>query len=219
MAVSTALATLAQVKARLQITTTAFDLSIDVLRAAIEEKVLERTGFALSAALPQSSLVVTDTLVNIQRGRVYTLKYRPIDETLALVFTARAKGSTSYEVITGTVVDAWRGRVSLDPADAGTALPPTPSPEPWFRWREMTWPFVRVAYKVDPVGSATNPHHAALTAAVVEWTAFVYAKTAAGAVGSVSMEGVSESYVAESEPKVVATLLAKYLRDQVAMHS
>jgi hypothetical protein len=81
----------------------------------------------------------------------------------------------------------------------------------------MIWPVVRFTYQVDPLGSPTNPVPAALNRAAVEWAASVYARPGASSVSSMSVEKVSETYIDQSEPKVVAMLLMRHIREQAVM--
>ena len=216
----TTLTTVEEIKSRLRIPSdqTDQDAAIDAIREAVEEDILALTGFTFLAGSK------TDNFTDWQRGTTRFLTYRP-----ALVLTlveGKVYGSAaSFNKLDGDIKNEFEGQILLvgyqdayyDPR-SGDASGMT---GPWFRWREYTWPKVRVTYVVDPLGSDTNPIPKALMRAALEWTAFIMSKPAgAGPIQSVSIEKVSESYGQGSKgpmPGFVSALLARFMRELVAI--
>lgn len=223
MALPTSLTTLAAIKARLQLPTDADpqDDVLEALREAVEERILDKCGFALESALPANS-TVTETQIDVQLGRSRLMRLRPIlplssNPTQEVQLQARSMASSTFNSIIGELRDPWQGRIMPLASELTPVFPPIGGLAPWFRWRQMIWPVVKFKYKVDPLGSSTNPLPKALISAAIEWTVSIYARAGSGAIASVSLERVSESYVDSSEPPVVRMLLTKYIRDKAVM--
>ena len=96
-----------------------------------------------------------------------------------------------------------------------TPLSPATGSAPWFGWRRMTWPVVTFQYAVQPLGDGTGGTLAipkALKTACMEWAAFIYSRPGGGSTSSITVMGLSETYVEASEPTLVKALLAPYTR-------
>lgn len=219
MPAHTTLSTVEEIKSRLSIPSgqTDRDAIIDAYREAVEEDILALTGYTFVAGSR------TETVTDWQRGTTRLTALRPV---LALTsIQGRVFGpAASFNALDGDVKNAKEGRIMLvgyqdgfyDPrsGDSGATAP-------WFKWREYTWPMVQVTYTVDPLGSDTNPIPRALMRAAVEWVAAILTKPAgAGALQSVSIESVSESYGQGAKgpmPQIVHALLARHIRETVAI--
>jgi len=189
---------------------------LDALRLAVEEVILARTAYTFTGGLR------TEQQTDVQLGVPRVVQYRPVlplsaDPLKAIKLEARSLASNTWSTIIGDIKDAQTGRVVALASELTPIFPPVGGTAPWYRWRQMIWPVVRFTYSVDPLGSATNPVPAALNRAAVEWTAAIYARPAGGAIDSWSVEKVSESYVEASEPKVVAMLLARHVRERAVL--
>lgn len=213
MAVTT-LCTTEEVLARLSLTPGAdaeVDAVVDAIRLAVEELVLDRTGFTFVGGSK------SEQHQNVQLGISVVMKYRPIlplsaDPANALTLQARSLASSTFNKILGDLVDPYVGRVLPLASELTPVFPPTGGSAPWTRWRQMIWPVVVFTYNVDALGSVTNPVPAALNRAAVEWAAAVYSRPSGGALASVTVEKVSETYIKVATPPVVGMLLARYTR-------
>jgi len=224
----TTLTTVEEIKERLSIPSdqTDRDAIIDVYREAVEESILALTGFTFVGGQK------IDTLNDWQRGTVRFSKYRPV-LTLDNV-EGRVLGTTAtFNQLLGDVKDSFKGRVLLvgylnafyDPRAGYGAAYGGGTWENWFKWREYTWPFIRITYTVDPLGSDTNPIPRALIVAALESVAAIMIRPAgSGSLTSVSIESVSESYGQGIKPGALLApaahaLLARYLRGSVIMQT
>jgi hypothetical protein len=220
MTMPTALCTLADVLARLQLTSDGGDQDavLEALRLAVEEAVLDLTGYTFKSGSQ------TEQMINVQLGVSRLTKYRPIlplstNPTKVIKFEARSLASDLFSTLVGDILDPEKGRVMVVATELTPLYPPNTGTSPWLRWRQQIWPIVRVTYTVDPLGSNTNPIPAALERAAVEWVAAIYSRPAGGAVRSWSTEGVSETYedLKHAAPSVVTLLLARHIRGQVGI--
>lgn len=213
------LTTLAAVKARLQLPpdVTDQDPVIDAIRLAIEEKILDRTGFTFEGG------VKSQTETDVQIGVTRTMRFRPIipmssDPLKQVDLQARSLASATFNSIIGEIKDSFRGKIIPLASELTPIFPPIGGQSPWFRWRQMYWPVVVFSYLVDPLGSSSNPIPRALSQAAIEWTAAIYGRGGAmGALKSISLEAVTETYIDSNEPAAIKLLLARYNRDVVVI--
>jgi hypothetical protein len=219
----TTLTTLDAIKDRLRIPSDQHDQDeiIDAMREGVEEDILSLTGFTFASGQQ------VDTLTDWQRGQTRLMRFRPV-KSLDLI-EGRVLGTTAtFNTLLGDVKNATDSRILLvgylnafyDPRAGYGAAAGGGTWENWFKWREYTWPIVRVKYTVDELGSGTNPIPKALTRAAVEWTAFIMSKpVGSGAITNVSIEKVSESYGPGTKgamPSIVQAWLARYMRDLIS---
>jgi hypothetical protein len=224
------LATLAEIKGRLELADVdaTRDAVLEAWRLAIQERVLDLTGFLLPDDPYFTSIQKVEEQQNVQLGMSRLMKYRPLvpmstDPTKAVTLRARMLGSSTSDTILGEIRDTWRARVIALASElpSASAWPPTGIgvTAVWRRWQQAIWPTIEYTYLVDPLGSPTNPTPEALNRTVVEWAAFVWAmKPHSGRVRSFSAESVSETYenypVTTAVPPIVSLLLSRYIRGQ-----
>lgn len=218
------LTTLQDVKNRLSIPSgdTSKDALIESYIPAIEEDILALTGYSFTGGSKQ------DILTDWQRGTTRLTQFRPV-LTLTNVEGRVLGTQATFNQLLGDIKDPTRGRILLvgylnafyDPRAGYGAAYGGGTWENWYKWREYTWPIVRLTYTVDPLGSATNPVPKVLTTAATEWTAFILGKPAgSGPLTSVSIEKVSESYGPGKKgpmPAFVQALLGRHIREQAVM--
>ncbi len=221
---SVTLTTIEDIKARLGIpaSNTDQDAVIDAYREAVEEEILAKTGFTFVAGSR------TDTFTDWQRGTTRLTSLRPILSLGGVQGRVNAP-QAGFQALGADVKNARDGRVLLvgwqnayfDPR-TGDSYGQTAG---WFKWREYIWPIVTVGYAVDPLGSETNPLPKALKTAALESVAALMARPAgSGALQSVSIEKISESYgqgakVGQLIAPAAVALLARYTRDTVTMQT
>ena len=222
----TTLTTVEEIKSRLRIPSdqTDQDAIIDAYREAVEEDILALTGYSFVGG--QKVDIHTDW----QRGTARVSQFRPIltlDNVEGRVLGTQA----TFNQLLGDVKKPKEGRVLLvgylnafyDPRAGYGAAYGGGTWENWFKWREYTWPVVRMTYTIDPLGSDTNPIPRALITAATEWVAFIMQKPAGtGALTSVSIEKVSESYGQGAKgpmPPFVYALIARHVRESVVMQT
>lgn len=218
---NTSLATLEEVKERLRIPCDTHDQDavIDAYREAVEENVLNLTGFTFKGG-PK-----VDTLTDWQRGTARVLKLRPVltlDNIQGRVLGTQA----TFNQLLGDVKDPYKGRILLvgylnafyDPRAGYGAAYGGGTWENWFKWREYSWPLVKVSYTVDPLGSETNPVPKALKVATIEWVALIMSRPpGSGPITGVTIEKVSETY---GPPwNMIMGLLARFIRENVVMQT
>jgi hypothetical protein len=203
-------------------TVTNKDDLIDAYRLGIEEDILALTGYSFTST--QRTDIVTDW----QRGTTRLSQFRPI-ATLDNVEGRVLGTQATFNKLLGDVKNPTDGRVLLvgylnafyDPRAGYGAAYGGGTWENWYKWREYTWPIIRLTYTVDPLGSPTNPVPKALTLAATEWVAFIISKpSGTGPIQSVSIEKVSESYGQGAKgpmPPFVRALLARHVREQAVM--
>lgn len=216
------LATIDQVRQRLRLGVLTADQSaaLDVILLAIQERVLQLTGFLVTDDPYFSPTKQVDQQIDVQIGLSRLMQFRPLiplnatDPQKAIILEARSLASNTFNTVLGDITDLKNGRVMPLASELTPVFPPIGGLAPWFRWRQMIWPVVRFTYLVDPLGSPTNPIPRALTAAVVEWTAFLIARNPA-MVQSFTAEKISESfYYNWMIPPIVTSLLAPYIRNK-----
>lgn len=218
------LATIDQVRQRLRFGTLTADQSaaLDVILLAIQERVLLLTGFLVTDDPYFSPSRQTEEQIDVQIGLSRLMQYRPIipmsnDPQTTVLLEARSLASNTFNTILGDIRDRKTGRVMPLASELTPVFPPVGGLAPWFRWRQMIWPVVRFTYLVDPLGSPTNPVPKALTAAVIEWTAFLIARNPA-MVQSFTAEKISESfYYNWMIPPIVTSLLSPYIRGKASL--
>lgn len=214
------LVTLAEVKARLELSDTdaSRDAVIDALRVAVQEKVLDLTGFI--AADSDAPVTKSEQQTEVRLGEPRYMRYRPLqpmssDPARAVRLEARSLASGTLNSILGDLTDVDQGKIIPLASELTPVFPPIGGVAPWYRWRQMVWPVVVFTYLVVPITPATAP--AALKAAIVEWAAFVWSmKPMSGRLKSFTAEKISETYDnykldANAMPPVVAALLGKYM--------
>lgn len=208
-----------EIKARLQLTGSNpdRDAMLDAYRLAVEEKVLDLIGMTFSAALQ------TEQHENVQLGVSRLMKFRPIipmssDPQRTVQLKARSLASNTFDTILGDIRDPVEGRIMPLASELTPVFPPVGGQAPWFRWRQMIWPTVVFTYKVDPLGSVTNPVTASMNRACVEWVAAFAARPAGGVVRSYSAEKISETFQDKiAVPATVYLLLGKLIRAQAGL--
>jgi len=224
------LVSVAEVKARLRLPTSSDpvqDPVIEALLSAIQSRVLELCGFLLTDDPYFTPVQRTDQLSNVQLGVPRFMRYRPLlpmssDPAKAIILKARSLASSTYNDIIGDIQDPREGKVIPLASELTPVFPPVGGQAPWWRWRQMIWPFVKFTYLVDVLGSDTNPLPPAIPAAILEWTASIYTMPGAGRLKtfSFSAEKISESYgfnTQKSMPEFVAAMLAPYIRGTVGL--
>ena len=208
------LCTLAQIKQRLRMDPDVEDPQDDILdawRLAAQEQILDLTGYILGNGSEQQ----IEEQAGFQIGRVYMTRYRPLlplSSSEKIRMEARESGATEYARIDGEIKDPRKGRVYAIKGGGNDWPPMGRGQADWFAWRETTYPFVRLTYKVDQLGSATNPIPRALTTACIELAVSMYSRAGGGALDSLSIERVNETYSKENMPTVVKGLLALHVR-------
>lgn len=218
------LTTLADVKSRLSIPSsdTSKDALIESYIPGVEEDILALTGYSFTGGQR------VDTLTDWQRGTTRLSEVRPV---LSIVnIEGRVLGTqATFNKLLGDIKNPRDGRVLLvgylnafyDPRAGYGAAYGGGTWENWYKWREYTWPIVRLTYTVDPLGSDTNPVPKTLTVAATEWLAYILGKPAgSGSLTSVSIEKVSESYGQGTKgpmPPFVSAMLARHIREQAVM--
>jgi hypothetical protein len=219
------LATVDQIRQRLRLGSLTTDQSaaLDVMRQAIEERVLLLTGFLVTDDPYFSPSRQVEEQIDVQIGLSRLMQYRPLismsstDPQKTIILEARSLASGTFNTILGDIRDKKTGRVMPLASELTPVFPPIGGLAPWFRWRQMIWPVVRFTYLVDPLGSPTNPVPKALTMAVVEWTAFLIARNP-GLVQSFTAEKISESYYFNwMIPPIVTSLLSIYIRTKASI--
>jgi hypothetical protein len=215
------LASVADLKGRLRMpaTVTEQDAVLEGFLLTAQENILDQTGFVLGTS---SATVSNEEIRNAQLGRTYTLKYRPLlpigSTPLTIVrLEARALGSNIFSQILGEIRSMSDGVVLPLASDISPEVPPFGAAAPWFKWRQVIWDVLRVTYKVDHLGSSTNPVPQRLSTACIEWALSMYARPGGGAIKTMSIERVSETYRDEPVPDVVRSLLARYIRDTASV--
>jgi len=217
------LTTLAAAKSRMRLPAAADPEQDPVIQAfldAVEETILDLTGFAFDDG---GTNVKVEDHADVQLGVVETMRFRPVVPLVgsgpesAVKLEARALASGTFSTILGEIKDSFRGRVVALSSDGVVDYRGDGGSPEWFKWRQPRWPVVRFTYRVDFLGSPTNPTPQALVTAATEWAVALYSRPGGGSLKSVSVERVSETYADGSEPSVVQMLLAKYLRDAVAL--
>jgi hypothetical protein len=212
MPAPTSLCTLAEIKARLQLPAANDadqDPVLDAFREAIEETILDLTGFTFAGGTK------TEQQPNVQLGVSRLMRFRPI-LTLSKL-EARSLASGTFDTIIGDLIDPYVGRVMPLASELTPVFPPIGGLAPWMRWRQMIWPVVRFTYVVDPLGSGTNTLPSSLNRAAVEWVAATYSKPSGGSVKQYSVEKVSETFDPLSKPPIVSLLLARYVREAAVL--
>jgi hypothetical protein len=218
------LATLDQIRQRLRLASLTTDqgAALDVMRQAVQERVLLLTGFLVTDDPYFSPSSQTEEQTDVQLGVSRLMQYRPIipmgsDPQTTVILEARSLASNSFNKIIGDIRDRKEGRVMPLASELTPVFPPIGGQAPWFRWRNAIWPVVRFTYLVDPLGSATNPVPKALTLAVVEWVAFLIARNPA-MVQSFTAEKISESYYYNwMIPPIVTSMLSIYIRGKASL--
>jgi hypothetical protein len=228
MPARTTLTTVEEIKSRLRIPADQHDrdAEIDVYREAVEEDILALTGFTFKGGQH------VDSLTDWQRGTTRLTSLRPV---LALLnVEGRVLGTqATFNQLLGDVKNAYEGRILLvgylnafyDPRAGYGAAYGGGTWENWYKWREYTWPLVRLTYTADPLGSDTNPIPKALTVAALESVAWNLSRPAgSGAITSVSIEKVSESYgqgakVGQLLAPNAYALLGRLIRGSVVMQT
>lgn len=197
---------------------------VDAWRLAIQDRVLRLTGFFVNADPYFNPVTISkEEQQDVQIGVSRLMRYRPIipmtaDPQKAVILEARSLASNTFNTILGDIKDRNEGRIMPLSSELTPIFPPIGGLAPWYRWRQITWPFVQFTYLVDPLGSPTNsePLHS-LNRAIVEWAAFVWAtQPYRGRLSSFSAEQISESYqhyvLTGPYPPIVMALLARYIR-------
>jgi hypothetical protein len=222
----TTLATVDEIKSRLQIPSDNHDrdAQIDAFREACEEDILAMTGYSFKGGQRQ------EILTDWQRGTTRLTQTRPVASLVNV--EGRVLGTqATFNQLLGDVKNPTDGRILLvgylnafyDPRAGYGSAYGGGTWENWFKWREYTWPIVRLTYTVDPLGTDTNPVPKALSAALTEWVAFILSKPAgSGPITSVSIEKVSESYGPGAKgamPPFVYALLARHQRGIAVMQT
>lgn len=200
---------------------------IDAFRLAIQERVLAMTGFLVTDDPYFSPSQQTEEQADVQLGISRLMQYRPIipmsnDPQRTVILRARSLASNTLDTILGDIRDKKTGRIMPLASELTPVFPPVGGQAPWFRWRQMIWPTVSFTYLVDPLGSPTNPVPASLRAAVLEWSAFLWAiQPFTGRLKSFTAEKVSETYenfvLKGAVPPVVYALLAPYIRGRASL--
>jgi hypothetical protein len=222
------LATVADVKERLRLPSAsdAQDVILGAFLDAVEEEILAMTGYVVTADPTTDVVTFTQEFSDLQLGKTYELLHRPVlDINLdpppfqRIRLEARSLASNTFSLILGEVKDTARGRFVALASEGFPEYPPTGGTGEWYRWRQITWPVVRATYRVDPLGSATNLVPKVFRTAAIEWTVSMYARSGGGALQSLSVGKVSETYIKDSMPPVVAALLARYIRGRATLVS
>jgi hypothetical protein len=207
--------TLADVRAKLGLAEddTSQDLNLQGILAGVERQVLNISGYSLVPIVGRQ-----DTIRNVREGIPFFTTLRPITAVTAV--DGRLWGSPTWSPLSAEVLDGNKGEFVIIGAYTGAvaSFPPVEAPmSPWFRRRvERVWPLVRVTYDVARhVPSADLKEAVALIAAAAS-------ANAAGALQSVSVGAISESYAVEATqgaglPSWAAALLAPHLRTTVQM--
>ena len=192
---------------------------LDAFRLAAEERVLALAGFTFASGNQ------TEQHENVQLGVSRLMKFRPIlplsdDPLKTVLLQARSLASGTLSEIIGDIRDPAEGRIMPLASELTPVFPPVGGQAPWLRWRQAIWPTVIFTYKVDPLGSVTNPVPASLNRACVEWAAAMAARPAGGAVQSYSAESISETFTDALRfpmPLVVTALMGRYIRSQASL--
>lgn len=216
------LATLDEIKTRLQLSGSNpdRDAMLDAYRLAAEEKVLDLIGMAFDDS---NGNVKTEQHENVQLGISRLMKLRPIvpmsaDPQRTVQLRARSLASNTFDTILGDIRDPAEGRIMPLASELTPVFPPVGGQAPWYRWRQMIWPTVVFTYKVDPLGSSTNPVTASMNRAVIEWAASMAYRPGGGIVKSYSAEKISETFQDQIVvPQTVYALLGKLVRSQAGL--
>jgi hypothetical protein len=222
MSQPTSLCELVDVKRRLEIpdADTSLDAAIEGLRLGFEERILDLTGFTFDGG------VKTEELTDVQLGRSRVMRFRPIEPLDASRVTqyvrldARSMASDTYSQIIGELRDREEGRIMALASELTPVFPPVGGMAPWYRWRQMIWPVVRFTYKVTPLGDGTDgtmPIPAMLKTAAVEWVASVVTRSGAGALKSLGLERVQETYIDVAVPPHIQGMLYRYIREKARL--
>jgi hypothetical protein len=195
------------------------DAMLDAYRLAVEERVLDLAGFTFASGNK------TEQHENVQLGVSRLMKFRPIlplsdDPQRTVQLMARSLASSTLSEILGDIRDPVNGRIMPLASELTPVFPPVGGQAPWLRWRQMIWPTVIFTYKVDPLGSATNPVPASLNRACVEWASAIAGRYGGGVVQSYSAEGISETFsdpLRFPMPPIVTALMSKYIRGQAGL--
>lgn len=204
------LATLEEVLERLGLDAPSAEVEavVDAWRLAIQQRVLDLTGFVLVPG------VRTEQKTNVQLGRVFVMKYRPLELPVSIaVRSLGASPQSSYNIL-ADLVDPYYGKIMAVSGDIGPTWPPSESVAPWFRWRSTIWPVAVYTYTVSAIPAEVLP---ILNRAVVEWAALVYAlQPMTGRLKSFTAEKISETYennkLQGSVPPIVSALLGPFMR-------
>jgi len=205
------LLTLQDVKDRLRITTTDQDDALEALRAAVEAWVLDLTGYVLTAETG-----VVEFHQNIRLGLQFKTRKRPVSAVTKVEGRTWGAGATSFTNLNGDLIDPTQGLVIAVGDDlsgfSGSEIPPRQGQALHFRWRERIWPVIKLTYDV----SALSPIPADLRGGAIEMVAFLHSLPAAGALKSVTVEAISESYsdaqLQGSLPIATRAMLARHQR-------
>jgi len=215
------LSTLEEIKTRLQLSGSNpdRDAMLDAYRLAVEEKILDLIGMAFDDG--QGNLK-TEQHENVQLGISRLMKFRPIlpisdNPQRTVTLQARSLASSTLDTILGDIRDPKEGRIMPLASELTPVFPPVGGQAPWYRWRQMIWPTVIFTYKIDPLGSATNPITASMNRACIEFAASMAYRPGGGIVKSYSAEKISETFQDKiAVPQTVYILLGRLVRNQAS---
>lgn len=199
-----ALATLAQVRAKLKIpaSDTSEDADVQAVLNAAERYVLDRTGYTLVAE------TVEEIFPQSQVGRAIHLRKRPVVNASAQV---RTRGSPTWLDVAIDIIDPAEGVVVLPLALLSTLPAQGFAPAHWFSWRNPVWDVLKVIYTTAPL----NPIPADLSDATAQLAAYWYRQQLAGPISDTAVGNIREAYSQLPIPPAVEAVLAKYDRREV----
>jgi hypothetical protein len=197
------LATLAQVKEKLQIPTadTIEDSALQKVLDAAEQFILNKTGFVLADA------DFEEIIRNFEIGRVYYLSHRPVQN---LQVQVRIAGDPNWYSLNADVLDADLGSFVVPP---GSFWPATPKAPPWLAWRNPTWDIAKATYRA----TALSPIPADLSDATAAIAAYWWRRHLAGPTKNISVGTASEAYSDLAVPDYVFEVIARYYRKEKAV--
>lgn len=190
---------------------------LDAYRLAVEEKILDLISMTFDGGTK------TEEQQDVQLGVSRLMQYRPIlpmssDPQRTVTLEARSLASATFSTILGDIRNSFEGRIMPLASELTPVFPPVGGQAPWLRWRQMIWPTVRFTYKVDPLGSATNPVKPAMNRACVEWAAALAVRPGGGAIKQYTAEKISETFQDKLlMPATVYLLLGKLIRGQAGI--
>lgn len=161
-----------------------------------------------------------DIFQEVQVETPVALTLRPV--SAVTLVEGRTPGNTDWVTLAYDLTDATKGEVSLLGAESW--WPPTPDRivRPRFsRWREPTWPIVRVTYDVTGIGSEGNVAPAAvvpsdLRDATAALAAYWYDRHLALASESAQVGQIRRTYMDADIPSWVLSSIASHMEEQRA---
>lgn len=155
---------------------------------------------------------IVETFRNVQQGREYKTGVRNVDtSTNAFLVEGRGQGAgIGFAQLAADLIDPVEGVwMILGSADWWPPVYATENRRERFRrWREPTWPVVRVTYDATGVGDS----NARLTTAATSLASYWLSQAKAGAVTQVTLGQLAQEIEREAMPSHIPSMLGNQYR-------